>query len=219
MFVCGGVPELTQRTAAHALKLKKLLADLPGEPGSELLLVGHSSGAIIVTSMLAEALRQDTGLGRHGPQVSLLTLGQCTPLLGCFPQAHAFRHDLATLAQAQGIVWIDFSAPPDASCFALTDPLRACGVELPSRLPDQPKLLSPQFAKMCTPEGYRRLKRNRLHLHFQYLNASELPVAYDYFQITAGRSTLGSRFAACVSVNEFTRLRIWNSAPPRHKDD
>ena len=218
LFVRGGVPQLALRTTAHALKLRKMLGSLPQAPASELLLVGHSSGATVAVSMLAEALREDPDLGSRGPQVSLLTLGQCMPLLGCFPQAVAFRRDLATVAQGRDLDWIDFSAPPDASCFPLTDPIRACSVEVQSRPPDRPKLLSPQFANMCTPEGYWKLKRNRLGMHFQYLNACELPVAYDYFQITAGRRTLGSRFAAHVSVNGFTRLLIWKSVPPPHAD-
>lgn len=210
----GAVPELDRRVAAHATKVRQGLAGLPTDSGSELLVVGHSSGAILAVSMLAEALRQDPGLGGHGPRVSLLTLGQCIPILGCFPQAQAFRADLAVVGQSEALDWIDFSAPPDASCFALSDPLRACGVDVPSRPPDRPKLLSPQFAQMFEPGVYRRLRRDRLQLHFQYLNASEIAGNYDYFRITAGDQTLAARFAALPSVEGYAAMRLWKSAPP-----
>ena len=208
----GMVPEWQPKVQAHARALVDAVAALANEPDAqacEVLLVGHSSGSILAVSILAEALRIDPALARRGPAVSLLTLGQCIPMLGCFPQADGLRQDLALLGTAEGIAWLDFSAPPDGCCFALCDPLWACGVPLQApRLPDRPKLLSPRFAEMFDASAYAELRADRLKLHFQYLMSSQHPVDYDYFHITAGSQTLAERFAALASVNDYTQLRM-----------
>ena len=103
--------------------------------------------------------------------------------------------------------WIDFSAPPDGCCFALTDPVAGSGVAPAARLSDRPKLLSPRFAEMFEPPAYQALRRDKFKLHFQYLAAAPRPVEFDYFRITAGSATLGARFAGHPGVTDFDRLR------------
>jgi pimeloyl-ACP methyl ester carboxylesterase len=202
----GQTPELEQRLDQHAATL---ILHLRQAQDDEVLLVGHSSGAIMAASVLARALKLDPALGSLGPRVALLTLGHWIPLLGCLPQAGAFRSELHALGCARDIDWIDFTAPPDGCCFALVDPLAACGVEREGSATDRPKLLSPRFMNMFEPERYRQLRRDKFRVHFQYLMASEKPAGYDYFAITAGDQQLAARFAAQPSVTDFTGLRLF----------
>ena len=139
--------------------------------------------------------------------LSLLTLGQCLPVFGMLPQATWFREELAELGQDPHLHWTDFSAPPDASCFPLCDPMSTLKVPGPPPLPDHPKLLSPKFAEMFDAAGYGLLKSDKFRMHFQYLMASAKPVEYDYFRITAGARTLQERYAHLPSVVNFTTLR------------
>lgn len=194
----GRTPALEARLDAHARKLAERLASGQDD---EVLVVGHSSGAIMAASIVARALALQAAPAR----VSLLTLGQCIPMLSTVPQAGRFREELWRLGQSEQVHWVDFSAPPDASCFALCDPL--AGLDGPAPHARGPKLLSPKFAQMFAPEGYRLLKRDKLRMHFQYLMAAPQPVAYDYFRITAGRLSLQERFAAQASVTDFATLR------------
>ncbi len=199
----GRVPALDERLAEHA---RTLLAAVSSGDNDEVLLVAHSSGSIMAATVLAKALQIDPTLGRGADRtttVSLLTLGQWIPLLGCLPQADGFRADLQRLASAEAVDWVDFGAPPDGCCFALVDPIAACGVVADVPHADRPKLLSPQFADMFAAPAYAALRRDRFRIHFQYLMASERAVPYDFFAITAGHQTLAQRFAALPSVTGF----------------
>jgi hypothetical protein len=202
--VLGRTPDLETRLDAHAAKLAQRLAS--GED-DEVLVVGHSSGAFMATTIVARALRLLPEQPPIKPVLSLLTLGQCLPVLGALPMAHLFRQELAELGQSPRLHWIDFSAPPDASCFALSDPFTGLGVPGPKPLPDCPKLLSPRFAEMFDAPQYLALRKDKFRMHFQYLMASAKPVEYDYFRITAGAQALAERFAALPGVVDYQGLR------------
>jgi hypothetical protein len=205
----GRVPQLDTRLDLHA---SAVLRRVEAAWDDEVLIVGHSSGAMMAASVLAKVLMQLPARGSEGnvgPVVSLLTLGQCIPMLACLPQARPFRDDLQVLGRSQGFDWLDFTAPPDGSCFALVDPLAACGLSDVARLPDRPKLLSPKFADMFDAAGYRTLRRDKFRIHFQYLMASDKPVAYDYFAMTSGSMTLAGRFSSFQSVQGYTRFQMF----------
>lgn len=201
----GLVPQLDRRLEQHA---ETLLARINTQVDDEVLIVGHSSGATMAATVLANALRRDSKLGGHGPTVSFLTLGQCMPLLSNLPMATRFHGDLQCLANAREIDWIDFSAPPDGCCFALVNPLLDSGKEGDKRT-GWPKLLSPRFAEMFDPHEYAAIRDDRFRCHFQYLMASKKPVPFDYFAITAGNQTLAYRFRASASVTNYAGLRIF----------
>lgn len=203
----GKTPELEQRLQAHARTLvdKVLLGGY-----DEVLLVGHSSGASMAASILGKALALNPEIARQKTKLSFLTLGQWLPALGTLPVARSFRSELQTIAKARGLSWIDFSAPPDGCCFALQDPLAACGV---APVPEgvSLKVLNPKFADMFAPDDYRKVKKDKFNLHFQYLKASHKPVAYDYFLTVAGPCTLASRYQPHPSVQGYAGLRGWPS--------
>jgi hypothetical protein len=90
----------------------------------------------------------------------------------------------------------------------LLDPLAACGV---AHGPEgvRLKVLNPKFADMFAPDVYRKAKKDKFNLHFQYLKASHKPVVYDYFLTVAGPCTLASRYGQCPSVQGYAGLRGW----------
>lgn len=204
----GSVPGLEDRLAKHA---RTLLEAVSTGENDEVLLVAHSSGSIMAATVMARALQIDPAFGRgagHTTTVSFLTLGQWIPALGCLPQAKGFRADLQRLASAEGVDWVDFGAPPDGCCFALVNPIAACGVIPGVQQTDRPKLLSPRFAEMFDAATYATLRRDRFRIHFQYLMASERQVPYDFFAITAGDQTLTQRFAESPSITNFNGFRV-----------
>jgi hypothetical protein len=212
----GQVPALEERLDAMAARVAQRVTEARDD---EVLVVGHSSGAIMAVAVMARALAQLEASGtkaRERPALSLLTLGQCIPMLGLVPQAERFRQELAYLAMSTRLdQWIDFSAPPDGSCFALTDPIAGCEVKVHNRPPDRPKLLSPRFAQMFNAESYRDLKRDKFRMHFQYLMASQLAAEYDFFGITAGARRLADRWAATPSILGYADLQLVMPGRPR----
>jgi hypothetical protein len=203
----GETPDLEARLDAQADRLVERLREGVDD---EVLVVGHSSGAIMAAIIVARALQRIPEFARQQrPVLSLLTLGQWIPLLGLLPQARVFRQELTALATAPKLDWVDFSAPPDGCCFALTDPVAGSGLEVPDRAADRPKLLSPRFAQMFDSEAYAALKRDKFRMHFQYLMASPAPAEYDYFRITAGTRTLGLRYAGQHGTKDYSGLQMF----------
>jgi hypothetical protein len=198
----GETPDLDARLDAHAQHLVDTLADGTID---ELLVVGHSSGAMMATVIVGRAAQRAPDAVAD-PRLHLMTLGQCFPILNFQPGARRFRQDVAAAARALGQRWIDFTAPADRCCAALVDPVEAVlgmdGVDCPS-----PKVLSPQFHQLFGAAAYAALRRNLYELHFQYLKAGELPGPYDYFAITAGPQSLAQRFAAQASVRGWRELQ------------
>ncbi len=198
------LPDLEARLDSFS---RQLVAQAQAAQDDEILLVGHSTGSIMAVSMLARALQLDPDLASRGPRISLLTLGQCIPLLSFWPKAQRFRSELERVADADAIDWVDVTAPTDGACFALVDPVAATGIVRPPGAQPRPKLLSARYATLFTPETYAAMRRDWYRHHFQYLMAGEKAGDYDFFAITAGNQTLGERFRAKASVTHFTGLK------------
>lgn len=159
----------------------------------EVLVVGHSSGAYLAVSLVADLIRAGR-LPATGPALSLLTLGHVVPMASFLPRAMRLRADLAFLSRQDRIFWLDVSAPGDACCFGLCDPVAVTGVAGADQR--WPLILSAAFSQTLSPQLLRSLRWRWFRLHFQYLCAFDRPGDYDYFAITAGPVTLAQRFGA-----------------------
>ena len=155
----------------------------------EVLVVGHSSGAHLAVSVLADLLRQSE------PAVPLgfLSLGHVVPMVSFLPDAHRLRADLQFLSTSEGLTWVDVTAPGDGCAFALCDPVAVTGVATPDKR--WPLVVSAAFTQTLSPARWKALRWRFFRLHFQYLCAFDRPGDYDYFQITAGPKTLAARYA------------------------
>lgn len=181
-------PALQERLDSFRTTVALALA----EDVDEVLVVGHSSGAHLAVTILADLLRDHPDLP-HRPALSLLTLGQVIPMVSFLPRAHRLRADLQFLSERDEIVWVDVTAPGDGCSYALCDPVGVSGVA--TRDKQWPLVFSAQFSRTMAPERWQALRRKFFRLHFQYLCAFEQPLDYDYFRITAGPLTLGERYA------------------------
>ncbi|MFX0545694.1 hypothetical protein ACEWPL_009130 [Roseovarius sp. S1116L3] len=177
----------------------------------EVLVVGHSSGAHLGVSILADLIRAGR-VPEDGPALSFLSLGQVVPMVSFLPGAHRLRADLAYLSTSRALTWVDVTAPGDGCAFALCDPVAVSGVAPPRRR--WPLVISAAFSQTLSPMRWRELRWKFFRLHFQYLCAFDRPGDYDYFRITAGPQTLGARYAGRAPsasrieapVNKYTSL-------------
>ncbi|MDA1154407.1 MAG: hypothetical protein O2873_06600 [Proteobacteria bacterium] len=180
-------PALDDRLAQFTGQIARALQD----PVDEVLVVGHSSGAHLAISVVADLIRAGH-VPAGGPRLALLTLGQVVPMVSFLPRAKQLRADLAYLATQDALTWVDVTAPGDGCCFALCDPVAVSGVTPPGKR--WPLVISASFTLSLSPARWKALRWRFFRLHFQYLCAFDRPKDYDYFQITVGPLALADRF-------------------------
>jgi len=182
-------PELEQRMAEFTDAIANALTDNV----DEVLVVGHSSGAHLAVSILADLIRQNR-VPANGPVLSFLSLGQVVPMVSFLPRADRLRADLHYLSQRDEVTWVDITAPGDGCAFALCDPVAVSGVAPAAKDQKGPLVISAAFTQTLKPETWKALRWRFFRLHFQYLCAFDNPGDYDYFKITAGPVTLATRY-------------------------
>ncbi len=182
-------PELEERMALFGDRIADALRDPAVD---EVLVVGHSSGAHLGVSVLADLVR-DGRVPRDGPALGFLSLGQVVPMVSFLKRAHRLRADLAYLSTRDELAWVDVTAPGDGCSFALCDPVAVSGVA--PKVRRWPLVISAAFTHTLSPARWKQLRWRFFRLHFQYLCAFDRPGDYDYFRITAGPQTLAARYA------------------------
>jgi len=205
----GDIPEVLQ----HRMRdfADRIHAALQSDV-DEVLVVGHSSGAHLSISILADLIRR-YGVNAKGPKLAFLTLGHVVPMVSFLPKAWMLRRDVQYLCQREELTWVDVTAPGDGCTFALCDPAAVSGVA-PEMGQRGPLVISGAFTQTLSKEYYARIKNRFFRIHFQYLCHFDCPRDYDYFQITAGPETLETRFEGRApspskitrAVNKFTSV-------------
>ena len=180
-------PELEARMAEFGNEI----ADALNSDVDEVLVVGHSSGAHIGVSVLADLIRAGR-VDEDGPELAFLTLGQVVPMVSFLPRAYRLRADLKYLSLREELTWIDVTAPGDGCAFALCDPVAVSGMASEDKR--WPLVISAAFTQTLSPNRWAELRWKFFRLHFQYMCAFDRPGDYDYFKITAGPETLQSRY-------------------------
>ena len=183
----ANTPQLEARLAEFGDAIAQALSS----DVDEVLIVGHSSGAHLGVSVLADLIRAGR-VPEDGPALAFLSLGQVVPMVSFLPAAYRLRADLSYLGASDALTWVDVTAPGDGCAFALCDPVAVSGVAAPGKR--WPLVFSAAFTESLTPARWRALRWRFFRLHFQYLCAFDAPRDYDYFQITAGPLTLSERY-------------------------
>ncbi len=201
----------TSSLEARITEFSDAIADALNSKTEEVLVVGHSSGAHIGVSVLADLIRAGR-VPSDGPALAFLSLGQVVPMVSFLPDASRLRADLAFLSVQDSLTWVDVTAPGDGCAFALCDPVAVSGVAPEGKR--WPLVFSAAFTQSLSSERWKALRWRFFRLHFQYMCAFDRPKDYDYFRITAGPLTLGERYQDRTAsksrivnpVNKFTSM-------------
>ena len=159
----------------------------------EVVLVGHSSGALVAVELAQRLLARDAALGREGPILSLLTLGSSLPIVAMQPQAREARAAIRGVLTSQRLVWADYQAPQDWMNFPGFRPAEDLGLDLPPDQAANPVIRSARFREILDAQTYDRIKTHPFRMHFQFLMANDFPGVFDIFALTLGDRCLRSR--------------------------
>lgn len=151
----------------------------------EVLILGHSLGAVLAVDILDRALARDPALGMSGATVSLATVGSSIPKLGFHRSAERLRAVLGRVGAAQAVSWVDYQAYADVMNFHKLHPVRGLGAGIRG-----PLVRLVPIRKVLHPDYYRRIRTNLLRVHNQFVSANDVRSIYDYFMLVCGPCTL-----------------------------
>ena len=195
-FARGRHPEVDARVAAFAGRLRAVEADAVGEGGDEegldeIVIAGHSLGAMHAVSAVAAALGQDPGFGTRVP-VRILTLGSTTAKFALHPAGARLRAAAQQVADAPQIGWVEVQSRDDIVSFYKVNPVtldRATFAEPQLAVGDftqRPLLRHVPVREMVSAATYRRFFFDVMRRHCQCFLASDIRAPHDFYAYVCG---------------------------------
>ncbi len=178
-YIRSGDPVLTDRLQRMATDLAR---PTDGDAPDEILIVGHSLGAVLAIDLIDRAIQAGLGQTEGGPRVVLLSVGSSTLKIGLHAGAARFRAAVARVSAARAVFWADYQARSDVMNFYGSDPLSVMG--LPPT--GSPLVRSVSIRRMLDPARYPRIRRNWYRMHCQFVRGNDRRAPYDYFMFTCG---------------------------------
>jgi len=203
-YMLGRHPEMNARIEAF---VARIVACVRRADADEIVIAGHSLGAMVAVDVLARAFDRDPALGRRGPKLNLLTVGATIPKLALHPRGAWLRESARRLAAEPSLVWAEYQARDDFISFHKFDPVKlsrlpppaapilpspACGGGLGRGAEEGgvgvngPIIRRVQIHQMLSAATLRRLRFSYMRLHYQFVMANERRAAYDYFMLMCG---------------------------------
>jgi hypothetical protein len=167
-------------------RLHKLAAEIvaaaKGSDADELLVIGHSLGAVLAVDLFDRALMLDPAFGTRKIPVTLLTIGSSVLKIGLHRGATRFRAAVARVALSPGIFWGDYQARVDIMNFYNINPMAE--MSLPTG--GGPVVRLVEFGRMLDHGMYRRIRLKFYRLHCQFVSGNDRRAPYDYFMLVCG---------------------------------
>jgi hypothetical protein len=186
-------------------------AERAGE-ADEILVVGHSLGAVLAIDLIDRALRLEPALGQNRP-VAFLSVGSSILKIGMHRGSTRFRGAVERVASAPGVFWAEYQALIDVMNFYKTDPVAAMGLVTTKR----PTIRVVRLRRMFKPEFYRRARYNFFRIHRQFVSGNDCRAAYDYFMFACGpfpaEGLVGSQLGAMPHIADDGAL-VAAASPP-----
>lgn len=180
--------DLDKRIAYFAKTIRESIQYSKENNIDEVLIVAHSAGTVVLMELLYEILKPlDPNDTKLLDNVSVMTLGQCIPLVSFLDNATEYREKMSHISKYT-FDWVDVSAPADAVSLALVDYFVESGITSGNK----PNYISPRFHTLFDAKKYKKMKRDLYLMHFLYIMVTDKIGAYNFFQITAGDKRLNT---------------------------
>src|SRR6516165_4178903 len=169
-----------------AQKLDRLAAELvaaaSNSAADEILVIGHSLGAVLAVDLLDRALKLDPAPGRNKIPVTFLSVGSSILKIGLHPKATRFRTAMERVANSRAIFWGDYQALVDPLNFYKSRPMAEMGLSTENEATVRVVRLS----QMLDDDIYRRIRLHFFRLHCQFVSGNDKRTSYDYFMLICG---------------------------------
>jgi pimeloyl-ACP methyl ester carboxylesterase len=188
----------------------EIVAAATGADADEILVIGHSLGAVIAVDLLDRALRLDPALGAREIPITFISIGSSILKIGLHRGATRFRAAVERVTRSPGIFWGDYQARIDLLNFYDTHPMAE--MALPTEY--EPVVRLVEFGKMLEHAMYRRIRLNFYRLHCQFVSGNDKRASYDYFMLVCGPISAKSQtLAADGALSTITEDGALSSLP------
>jgi hypothetical protein len=178
-YIRCGNSEIEQRLDRLAAEL---VAAASNSAADEILVIGHSLGAVLAVDLLDRALKLDPALGRNKIPVTFLSVGSSILKIGLHPKAIRFRTTVERVAKSRAIFWGEYQALTDLLNFYKSRPMAEMGLSTEN----EPTVRVVKLSQMLDHEMYQRIRLNFFRLHCQFVSGNDRRTSYDYFMLTCG---------------------------------
>jgi hypothetical protein len=177
-------------------KLDRLAAELvaaaSNSTADEILVIGHSLGAVLAVDLLDRALKLDPALGRNKIPVTFLSVGSSILKIGLHPRAIRFRTAMERVAKSRAIFWGDYQALIDPLNFYKSRPMAEMGLSAEN----EATVRIVKLSRMLDDDVYQRIRFNFFRVHNQFVSGNDRRTSYDYFMLTCGPISAKSQTVA-----------------------
>ncbi|MFG1462348.1 hypothetical protein V5F77_05560 [Xanthobacter sp. DSM 24535] len=145
----------------------------------EIVIAGHSLGAMHVVSLMAEILEHDPRFGMQTP-IRLLTLGSTTAKFALHPAGIRLRKAAHTVHAHPAVGWAEFQARDDIVSFYKVNPV-TLGHAGNANGRQRPFVRQITIRGLLTPKTYARFRLDVMRLHCQFFLANDRKAPYDFY--------------------------------------
>lgn len=178
-YIRCGNSQIEQRLDRLATEL---VAAANNFAADEILVLGHSLGAVLAVDLLDRALKLDPALGRNKTPVTFLSVGSSILKVGLHPEAARFRMAMERVTKSRAIFWGDYQAIVDPLNFYKSRPMAEMGLSKEN----EATVKIVRLSQMLDDDIYQRIRLNFFRLHCQFVSGNDRRTLYDYFMLTCG---------------------------------
>ena len=151
------------------------------EPADEYLITSHSMGSSVAVHVIGTIMERNPTI-LAGKTVIFASLGGAVLQCALLKPATVLRRRVGAIAGCADIYWLDVQCLTDAVNFFRAKVVAAVGFAGLR----QADILFIRFKHMVSPERYRRIKRDFLRMHRQYVLGPDRRATFDFTLMTAG---------------------------------
>lgn len=175
-FVRRRHPAIEARIRAFAERVLDVVA--AGDV-DEIVIAGHSLGAMHAVCLLARALEKDRAFPQRVP-VRLLTLGNTSAKFALHPAGAWLREAAQAVYDAGDIYWVEFQARDDIVSFYKVNPVTLSHAGNANGLL-RPFVRQVRIRDLLSPATYARYRLDLMRLHCQFFLANDQRAVYDFY--------------------------------------
>lgn len=166
-------PVIEQRYLDFSERMRQ---EIRNSTHDEIIISGHSFGAVWAVAALANALESEPNL-LTGKRVVFLALGSSLLKIALAPGARFLRDWTAGLAAQSGLFWHEIQTKHDFIAFYKSNPFEVLGI---SNVAAQLRIDRPDYKRAISKQRFARIRRSFYETHRQYILYQDVRVSYDY---------------------------------------